>query len=504
MALRRARVSLGVGLAVSVATVSLETGVCWLLLDHAHRDIVMVYLLGVVLLAVRFGYVGSLPATVLSVLAFDFFFTAPYLSFRVDDKRLILTFVLMAFVAWVISNQTERIRRREMRTAKLYAMSRELSVARTAEDMANVACRHLRDAFASDVWILLPSGSDDMRCVGTEQGSPSLNSSILAEASKMMSRGTAVPSSGASIARTERLLPLRASAGTVGVLVVRPPSDQQLEKAADRELLDTFASQIALALERARLGEESQHAQLEVQNERLRNALLSSVSHDLRTPLAVIKGAVTAIIEQGSELTPARRLEHLETISEETTRLNRLLRNLLAMTSLEAGTMRARKEWQPLEEVVGVALNRLEEQLERRPVTVRISEDASLVAFDPTLLEQVFINLVENATKYTPASSSIQITARRTEDGVEVEVADQGPGVPEGQKEAIFEKFHRAAKRAPGMGLGLTISRGIIVAHGGRIWCEDREGGGASFRFTLPPGEAAPSMTPLPEAVAEP
>ena len=302
---------------------------------------------------------------------------------------------------------------------------------------------------------------------------------------------------------TERFVALQASAGLVGILAVRPSSSKRFASAASREQLDAFASQIALALERVRLADEAQHAQLAVQNERLRNALLSSVSHDLRTPLGVIKGAVTALLEGGGNLPPGRHREYLSTISDEATRLNRLLRNLLSMTSLEAGVMRVRKQWQPVEEVVGVALNRLEEQLGTRSVRVQIAPDASLASCDAALLEQVFVNLVENATKYTPSSSTIAITARRRAETVEVEVNDSGPGVPEEEREAIFGKFHRATTKAAGMGLGLTICRGIVTAHGGRIWCENREEGGASFRFTLPLGEEKPTMTELPEVVDE-
>jgi two-component system sensor histidine kinase KdpD len=296
----------------------------------------------------------------------------------------------------------------------------------------------------------------------------------------------------------ERLLALRASRGTAGVIVLRPRGRMRLGRASSRELLDAFATQIALGLERTRLAEEAQRAHLLVQTERLRNALLSSVSHDFRTPLGVIKGAVTAIIEQSTTLSAARRSEHLQTISEETTRLNRLLRNLLSMTSLEAGTMRARKEWQPLEEVIGVALNRLDEQLGRRDVKVEIEPSAALAPFDASLVEQVLVNLVENAGKHTPVGLPIRIGVRRVGDDVEVEVADKGPGVPPDQREAIFDKFHRGTPGTPGMGLGLTICRGIVTVHGGRIWCEERAQGGAVFRFTLP-AAAPPTLTALPE-----
>ncbi len=444
--------SLALGIAAGLVVVGVGTAVCALLLRQRLTDVVMVYLLGVVVVAMRFGYAPSLFTAAASVAAFDFFFVAPYYSFAVADKRYVVTFAIMLFVALVISDRTERIRRiaaaareREVRTARLYAMSRELAVARSSDEVMRVGRRHFDEVFQSDVRLL-------------------------------------VSDAGGVIQRTEAA-----------------------EPEGEVDLMDTFASQIGLAMERARLGEDAQRAQLEVQNERLRNALLSSVSHDLRTPLAVIKGAVTALLDGDPNLTESRRAENLAAISDEASRMNRLVSNLLGMTSLEAGALRVRnKEWQPLEEVIGVALNRLDEQLDDRVVRVQIPPDASLVPFDATLIEQVFVNLVENAIKYTPPSTAISITARRMARGVEVVVADSGPGVPAGEEESIFEKFHRAARTEPGMGIGLTICRGIVVAHGGTIRYAPAEGGGASFRFVLPLDAAGPPESILPEMAGEP
>ena len=516
------RSQLVVGLFVSVATVTFETACFRLLFDHRLRDIIMMYLLGVVVLAMRFGYVPSLLTAVLSVGAVDYFFTAPYLSFAVEDKAYILTLLIMLFVAFVISNLMERIRRaatvateRELRTAKLYGMSRALSIAPSGREIMDVAYRHLRDAFAGEVSVLVSAPGGGLDVADTTEPTLELDASTLARVNDVFARegqgGAAVaallsdaPGPVAVPATVERILPLRASTGTLGVLVVRPSTLGHFAGAANRDLLDAFASQIALAVERVRLAEGAQRAQLEVQRERLRNALLSSVSHDLRTPLAVVKGAATALLDTESELPASRRREYLETISDEASRLNRLVRNLLDMTSLEAGALRVRKVWQPIEEVVGVALNRLEEQLENRQVTVVIPTEALMVPFDATLMEHVLLNLVENATKYTPRGSPLEIRARVVGDGVEVEVSDRGPGVPVGQEEQIFEKFHRAVSRVGGMGLGLTICRGIISVHGGRIWCENRSDGGTSFRFVLPREGEAPQMSALPEAVGDP
>jgi two-component system, OmpR family, sensor histidine kinase KdpD len=368
--------------------------------------------------------------------------------------------------------------------------------------MTSVACRHLHDVFHSKVRLLLPDEGGALRGGSAAEPAFEIGPDLGSAADRVFAEGERA---GQGLLAGTAVVPLRASTGAVGVLVARPEDTRYFAVPAHAALLDTFASQIALALERAQLGEHAQRAQLEVQNERLRNALLSSVSHDLRTPLAVIKGAVTALLEVSPHRSPERQQEYLTSISDEASRMNRLVRNLLNMTSLEAGALRVRnKEWQPLEEVIGVALNRLDEQLDDRQVQVEIPPDASLVPFDAVLLEQVFVNLVENATKYTPPSSAIFISARRLAQAVEVTVADSGAGVPAGEEESIFEKFHRAAKTGPGMGIGLTICRGIVVAHGGTIRYAPAEGGGASFRFTLPLDEAGPPASVLPEAVGDP
>lgn len=530
------RSTVGVSLLAAIVFVGLNTIVCQFAVPHRPADVVMMYLLGVVVVAMRFGYVASLATAVLSVAAFDFFFTPPYLSFAVTDKGYIVTFAIMLFVAFTISNLMQRIRlsaahvrEREVRTSRLYAMSREVSIARSSEDIVRVACRHLHETFASDVSILLPDGAGglvragvapaDARAdaalpapmaaaalalIGEKNGSSDLGSPTRTHGNSSAKLLSGDLGSSLKLPSGDELIGLRASSGVVGVLAIHPIVAELFANPANRELLSAYASQTALAVERAQLAENAQRAQLEVQKERLRNALLSSVSHDLRTPLAVVKGAVTALLEPGGEMAPARRQEYLETISDEASRLNRLVRNLLNMTSLEAGALTARKEWQPLEEVVGVALNRLEEPLGGRPIRVDIAPDAAIVPFDATLLEQVLLNLVENATRYTPEGSPIEIRASRVDGGVQVEVADRGPGIPPGQEEEVFQKFRRAGSRHKGgMGLGLTICRGIITVHGGRIWCENRPGGGAAFRFVLPREQDVPMLDGLPEAIGE-
>jgi two-component system sensor histidine kinase KdpD len=285
-----------------------------------------------------------------------------------------------------------------------------------------------------------------------------------------------------------RFLLLSGGRGKVGVLGVRPKQPSALVDPQRRQLLETFASQVANALERVMLSEEARRAAVEIETERLRSSLLSSVSHDLRTPLGVITGATSTLLEDEATLDPVTRRDLLETAHEEAERLNRLVRNLLDMTRLASGAIRPKKEWHLLEEVVGVALRRLEARLSGRTIDVRLPADLPPVPMDDVLIEQVFINLLENTIKYTPADSSIDIVARARDGAVEIEVADRGPGVPPAERDHVFEKFYRLDREGAqgGAGLGLAICRGLVEAHGGRIWVEDREGGGARFRFTLP------------------
>jgi two-component system sensor histidine kinase KdpD len=282
-------------------------------------------------------------------------------------------------------------------------------------------------------------------------------------------------------------VPLREARGRVGILGVLPQDRRRFVDPEQRGLLEVFTSQIASALERARLSEEAQAAHVEMAAERLRSSLLSSVSHDLRTPLAVIAGSASALIGP-DEIAQNVRRDLAQTISEEARRLDRLVRNLLDMTKLTAGAIKVKKEWQPLEAVVGAALNRMDEPLRAWNVVLRLPKDLPLVPIDAVLLEQVLINLLENAMKYTPKGTVIELSAHQDGSEVVVNVADSGPGIPPDQLDAIFEKFYRLPREREGggAGLGLAICRGIVVAHGGRIWAENREGGGALFHFTIP------------------
>jgi two-component system sensor histidine kinase KdpD len=274
--------------------------------------------------------------------------------------------------------------------------------------------------------------------------------------------------------------------GIIGVLGIYSAPPHREFTPDQLHLLETFSNQTALAIERARLTEEMGKAQLQIEAERMRNSLLSSVSHDIRTPLASIIGATTGLLRYKDKLDP-HTFELAQIAHEESERLSRWVGNLLQMTRLESGSVQVEKEWQPLEEVVGTTLLRLEKMLADHPLKPDLPDDLPLVLIDSVLIEQVFVNLLENAVKYTPPGSPIELSAWAEGREVVVEVADRGPGLPPGEEERIFDKFYRVHPEDPGsIGLGLTICKAILEAHGGRIWAANRSGGGAVFRFTLP------------------
>jgi two-component system sensor histidine kinase KdpD len=316
---------------------------------------------------------------------------------------------------------------------------------------------------------------------------------------------------GRALGAVARWLPLVASRGKVGVLGVRPRDPHRFDGTEAHRLLDAFATQIATALERARLVDETAAARLAAEREGLRSTLLQSVSHDLQTPLAAMTGAAGTLLESGPALDSDTRRELLEAVVDEGERLSRLLRNLLSMTRLESGPVTVHKEWQPIDAVVGAALGHLDRRLDGREVRTHIPADLPLVPIDGALCEQALLNLLENAIKYG-GNGPIDISATATptatptptgDDGTAnaelvLDVADTGPGIPTGAEQQVFDKFYRLPREGGGggVGLGLAICRAITAAHGGRIWCENRPGGGASFKMALPVGGIPPLALP--------
>lgn len=469
-------------------------------------DVVMLYLFGIVLVALRWGLWPSLFAAVVSVLGFDFFFVPPYHTFAVADLRHVMTFTVMLLIATVISGLTKRVRdqaeaarERELRTASLYSLSRALAAAKTRHEILGAGSKQIHEVFGGLVAALVATPARRLVSNVEEPWTYPLDEKERGVAEWVWEHGRAAGRGTDTLPSARGLyLPLEGSEGRHGVLgLLREQQQETIADEAQRQHLEAFLGQVSSALDRVRLAHKAQDAQLEVEAEQLRNSLLSSVSHDLRTPLAVITGTASALTSD--KVTPAVRRELVETIVQEAERLNRLVRNLLDMTRVEAGALRIQKEWQPVEEVFGSALASVEGVLGARPVEVDVLRD--LVApFDAVLIQQVLVNLLENAAKYAGPASPIKLAARGSKHSVEIIVSDRGPGVPPGDEARIFEKFYRAEKgKGGGVGLGLTICRGIVSAHGGRIWAVNREGGGASVHFTLPL-EGAPPVVEMPDS----
>lgn len=466
-------------------------------------DLEMLFLLAVMVAAAWFGRGPSLLAAALGIAGYDFFFIPPIHTFSVDDRRYFLTFAMMFGVGFVMSELTGRLRRqereatsREERTTVLYALTRELAVTDEPSRIASIAARHAADLFRARAVVFAASPEGELRALGASPEQASLDAKELSvarwsyEHGELAGLGTdTLPGSHALCA------PLSAGPARLGVLALELTEKVAL-RTDQRAFLDVFCRQIAIALERARLSDEAKQSALRAKTEEMRSSLLSAVSHDLRTPLASITGAATSLRDD-VDLPAETRGELVEAIVDQAERLERLVANLLDMTRIESGGVVLRKDWVPLEEMIGSSLTRLEAKLGAREITVDIAPDVPLVLVDPVLFEQIFVNLLENADKYTPSQTAIEIRARREDDQVSIEVSDHGPGLPVGAELKVFDKFFRGPHAGvSGAGLGLPICKGIAEAHGGSIVARNRPGGGATFHVTIPSGGTPPSVSP--------
>lgn len=471
----------------------------------APTNLAMIYLLGVVAVALWLGRGPSIFTAIISVAVFDFCFVPPRWTFAVGDTQYVFTFLVMLITGLIISTLTGRVqfqaesaRRRERRTAALYAIGRELTATQSREQIAKIAVQHVMAAVDVQATVLLPDKDQKLVAFGQNLNDTSLNIHSEAVAKWAFDHGQTAGRGTATLPGSQGLyLPLQTSRKSVGVLGVIPLSSKSVD--FDQiHLLEAFAGLIALALERAELEAEADQVRLDIETERMRSSLLSTVSHDLRTPLSIIIGAGSTLLEGEQTLEPKLRRELITSIIDESERLNRLVANLLDMTRLQAGALEVRKQWQPVEEVVGATLARLSRQLADHPVTTNIAADLPFVPLDDLLIQQVLINLLENAVRHTPAGTPVEISARRETDSIVIEVADRGPGLPQGELNRLFEKFYQPAtsKNRIGAGLGLAICRGIVQLHGGKIEAANHPGGGAIFRFFLPLDGTPP---PLPD-----
>jgi two-component system sensor histidine kinase KdpD len=487
-------------LATALAAVAVATGAGLVIVRRLDlADVAMLYILCITAVATRFGQWAALAASVLSVAALDFFFIPPRFTFVVQDVRHVGTFGVMLGVGWVVANLAERIRaqsrlaqERERHTGALYRLGAALAEGGDAEAIQARVEEHLMATLGMPALVLL--AGRDGSLVPRSAAGRTLAADELAVAQWAMEHGEPAGKGTAALPGARALfLPLAGGGVPAGVLALfQDPGPGGAAGGITLPL--ALAAQVSLALERARLAEERAEARLRVDHEQLRSTLLSSVSHDLRTPLGTITGATTSLLDPGPEADPADQRMLLQTIHQESCRLQRLVDNLLELTKLESGQIQVQKEWVPMEELVGSALGRLEEALAGRRLELRL-EDA-WVPLDPVLLEQVLLNLLENALKFSPPGSPIEIAARVRGAEATVSVADRGPGFAAGEEEKVFDKLYRGSRAAsaPGAGLGLAICRAVAQAHGGSIRAANRPGGGALITLTLPVAGTPPAL----------
>jgi two-component system sensor histidine kinase KdpD len=464
----------------------------------AHFDrsnIVAIFILTVVLVAVRFGRGAAALAAVLSVCSFDFFFVPPRFSFAVSDVQYILTFIIMLAVGLITGQMTAGLRfqarvagHREERAGSLYEIARDLSGAVQIDQVVRISDESIARTFRASAALLLPNAAGQL--AATSARTDTALAVDIGIAQWAFDKGQPAGFGTDTLPGTEVLyIPLRAPSHARGVLAVKAHNRRLLRIPEQRQLLDTFAALIAIALERVHYVEVAQNAVVRMESERLRNSLLAALSHDLRTPLTVLVGLAESLTLTKPPLSAAQ-LETTAAIQDEARRMSTLVSNLLDMARIESGEVRLNLQWQPLEEVVGSALNATRGMLQRHLVEVHLPRDLPLVHIDALLIERVLVNLLENASKYTPPGSTIRLAAEVVADQLSVSVSDNGPGLPLGREEAVFQKFTRGERESatPGVGLGLSICRAIVESHLGKIVATHRPGGGARFTFTVPLG----------------
>ena len=464
----------------------------------------MIFLLTVVIISSFLARGPAIFSSFFSVAAFAFFFVPEYYSFAVANTEYAITLVVMLLVSLLVSGLTTRVRhqarvsrQQERQTAALYEMSQNLDAINSLEELLEVAAEQITRIFDSRV--SHPDAGEPRRSCEIRAGHPFADDDVQGRDGGQMGLPARAPGRGGHRIRCHAVkgiyLPLIASQHVIGVLRLETDQPDRILGADSLRLLEALGSQVGLAIERENLSRQAQAAQLQIEAEQMRNALLSSVSHDLRTPLTVIAGSASSLVEGEKNLDSVTKQELALSIYEEARRLDRLVHNLLEMSRLQSGQAMLTKEWHVLEEVIGCALAQLDPQLHDHPLSISLPTDLPLVQIDALLMERVMINLLENSMKYTPPGTPLEISGLVQDKEILVAVADRGPGLPVGEEERIFEKFYQVAPgSARGAGLGLTICRSIIEAHGGRIWAANRPEGGAVFSFTIPLVEGTPIL----------
>ena len=460
----------------------------------APTNLVMIYLLAVVLAATRLGRKPAMLTALLSVVAFDFFFVPPRFTFAASDPEYLVTFVALFTVGIVISTlvsqsreRAEAIREREVQTASLYYLSRDLAVASDLTGILDAMLRNIEESLGAQIAVLLPEGERLEVKRASSDLSLGIKESAVADWA-FKNRSPAGRGTDTLVSAELLYLPMQTTGDVLGILGVRLREQADYTSPLSRRLVQAFATQAALAIERVHLGKKAEQAQILQARETLERALLNSISHDLRTPLVSITGALGALRDKGIPLEQEAREDLLDAAWEDAGRLNRFVGNLLDMTRLESGALKLRQEPCDVQDLFGCALAALEPQLGARKIEVSVPSGLPLVSMDMVLMIQVVVNLLDNALKYTPRDSGVKLVAELAERTLTLSVSDRGPGIGEDDLQRVFDKFYRVPvpEGAGGTGLGLSICKGIVEAHGGSIRAENRNDGGLRMTVTLP------------------
>ncbi|WP_434748449.1 ATP-binding protein [Paenibacillus amylolyticus] len=472
-------------------------------------NVALVYLFPILISAVYWGMGPAVYAATLSVVMFDFFFVPPYLSFTVEDLRYLISFAVYLAVAIMTANlagrlrqQLDRVKSREATTNALYDLSRQITAITDLDTLLDNMTSQISLMLGSPAAMYLPDQQDELKLwikqksaseIGTEKSTWGGHSSDLAIADWVYKQGQVAGKGSTKLGESAGLyVPLRTENHIHGVIAVHLTTNELEKQQEQRQLLEACGSLAAGAIARVKLAEEARLAQVTAESERIRTALLDSVSHELRTPLTAIIGSATGLMENDSLFTPEDRRELTGNIRDGALRMNRLVTNLLGMVRLESGMLQLNRKWCDVGDMISIVLEKVREFSSHREIVVKLPEEPVFFYGDEVLLEQVLVNIVSNAIKYSPDDSKVTIGVKKdmSHASLTLIVDDQGIGISEAERVYIFDKFYRSpsTQHITGTGLGLAICKGIVEVHGGTIQAEANPDGGTRIRIDLPAG----------------
>ena len=501
------------GLAVALSLGALGAAFLGDLTLHLS-NLALIFMAAVLAAGVLGGLGPSLLVSLISFFAYTFFFKEPRYSLQIVDTQDIFEFAAFLAAAVVTGQYTAAVRRQVQatkhaarRTANLYDFSRKIAGAAVIDDVLWAVVHHVASTIQGRALVLMRKDAG-LEIVAGYPPEDQLDTVSAAAANWAWNHGKTAGRGSGTLPGAEWLfLPLRTARGPVGVMGVAMAGPDKLLSSEQTRLLDALAGQAAVAIERTTLVSDIEQARILTETERLRSALLSSISHDLRTPLVAITGSVTSLLSYWRTFSDETREELLQTIQDEADRLNRFVQNLLDMTRLGSGALQPRLDWVDIQDIIGSALERLKKQIVSRPLDIQIDPGLPLLHVDFALIEQVLINILDNACKYSPPGSRITIRVRLGGRRLLVSVIDQGPGIPEGERDRVFDMFYRVkttGQQTTGTGLGLAICRGLIEAHSGTVVASTGgQGYGTEITISLPVAEAPPLPVHLDDDTSE-